>query len=235
MEKSVDISMVKFDEKGLVPAIVQEENGEVLMLAYMNEESLKKTIETGLTWFFSRSRNKLWQKGETSGNIQEVKEISYDCDGDTLLVRVHQRGVACHTGSYSCFRDRKLMGETNHIALVDEKPENSLAIVLNDLYNVIQDRLLNPVPGSYTNYLFEKGQDKILKKVGEEAVETVIASKNMKKEDVLYEMGDLWYHCLVLLAFHKLTPDELLAELMGRRKGGNYHKFEGKTGERPDM
>ena len=148
MEKAIDISMVKFDENGLVPAIIQEENGEVLMLAYMNEESLKKTVETGFTWFFSRSRNKLWQKGETSGNVQTVKEISYDCDGDTLLVRVHQRGVACHTGSYSCFRDRKIMGETKHIELVDEKNENSLAIVLNDLYNVIQDRLLNPVPGS---------------------------------------------------------------------------------------
>ena len=99
---SVDISKVKFDEKGLVPAIVQEESGQVLMLAYMNKESLEKTIETGLTWFWSRSRSCLWQKGETSGNIQQVKEVSYDCDGDTLLVRVHQHGVACHTGTYSC-------------------------------------------------------------------------------------------------------------------------------------
>lgn len=231
----MDISMVKFDENGLVPAIVQEENGQVLMLAYMNEESLKKTIETGYTWFYSRSRQKLWQKGETSGNIQEVKELSYDCDGDTLLVRVHQRGVACHTGSYSCFSGRKLMGSDNHIALVEELPEKSLAVVLNDLYNVIQERRLHPVEGSYTNYLFEKGQDKILKKVGEEAVETVIASKNMKKEEVLYEMGDLWYHCLVLLAYHNLSPDELLEELLNRRKGGAYHKFTGKTGERPDM
>jgi phosphoribosyl-ATP pyrophosphohydrolase/phosphoribosyl-AMP cyclohydrolase len=107
--------------------------------------------------------------------------------------------------------------------------------VLNDLYNVIQERQLNPVEGSYTNYLFEKGQDKILKKVGEEAVETVIASKNNKSEEVLYEMGDLWYHCLVLLAYHKLTPDQLLDELMSRRKGGSYHKFTGKTGVRPEM
>lgn len=229
----IDIGTVKFDEKGLVPAIVQEENGQVLMLAYMNEESLKKTIETGYTWFYSRSRKKLWQKGETSGNIQEVRELFYDCDGDTLLVKVHQRGVACHTGSYSCFSGRKLLGSQNDIALIDEKPENSLAVVLNDLYNVIQDRRLHPVEGSYTNYLFKNGQDKILKKVGEEAVETVIASKNMSKKEVLYEMGDLWYHCLVLLAFHNLTPDELLGELMNRRKGGSYHKFEGKTGERP--
>ena len=108
MNTSIDISMIHFDEKGLVPAIVQEENGEVLMLAYMNEESLKKTLETGFTWFYSRSRKKLWRKGETSGNVQQVKEISYDCDGDTLLVRVHQSGVACHTGTYSCFSGRRL-------------------------------------------------------------------------------------------------------------------------------
>lgn len=232
----IDITKVKFDEKGLVPAIVQEENGQVLMLAYMNEESLKKTIETGYTWFYSRSRQALWNKGETSGNVQRVKEISYDCDGDTLLVRVHQTGVACHTGSYTCFSGRKLYSEAEKgIAVVEQPEETSLTTVLNELYDVIQDRQLNPVEGSYTNYLFEKGQDKILKKVGEEAVETVIASKNNSKQEVLYEMGDLWYHCLVLLAYHQLTPDELLGELMGRRKGASYHKFTGKTGVRPEM
>ena len=121
-ENTIDISMVKFDEKGLVPAVVQEENGQVLMLAYMNEESLKKTLETGYTWLFSRSRQKLWQKGETSGNVQKVKEISYDCDGDTLLVRVHQTGVACHTGTYTCFSGRKLAGgEEKGIAVVPPK------------------------------------------------------------------------------------------------------------------
>ena len=234
---SVDISKVHFDEKGLVPAIVQEESGQVLMLAYMNRESLEKTIETGLTWFYSRSRQRLWQKGEESGNIQQVKEISYDCDGDTLLVRVHQRGVACHTGTYSCFSGRRLHPEKNDksVAVVPPEKQQSLAIVLNELYDVIQDRRLNPVEGSYTNYLFDKGQDKILKKVGEEAVETVIASKNNSKKEVLYEMGDLWYHCLVLLAYHKLSPDELLGELMSRRKGGAYHQFTGKTGNRPDL
>lgn len=231
----MDISMVKFDEKGLVPAIVQEENGQVLMLAYMNRESLEKTLETGYTWFYSRSREKLWQKGETSGNVQQVKEISYDCDGDTLLVRVHQTGVACHTGSYSCFSGRRIGESNQELAVVPPKDETSLAEILYDLYSVIQDRRLHPVDGSYTNYLFEKGQDKILKKVGEEAVETVIASKNMRKEDILYEMGDLWYHCLVLLAFHNIRPEELFAELMSRRKGGSYHKYTGKTGERPDM
>ena len=236
MSKDIDISMIKFDEKGLVPAVVQEENGQVLMLAYMNAESLQKTIETGYTWYYSRSRQKLWNKGEESGNKQQVKEISYDCDGDTLLIKVHQTGVACHTGTYTCFSGRKLVEEKEKgLVVVEPEQETSLATVLNDLYNVIQERQLNPVEGSYTNYLFEKGQDKILKKVGEEAVETVIASKNNKSEEVLYEMGDLWYHCLVLLAYHKLTPDQLLDELMSRRKGGNYHKFTGKTGVRPDM
>ncbi|WP_026765998.1 bifunctional phosphoribosyl-AMP cyclohydrolase/phosphoribosyl-ATP diphosphatase HisIE [Selenomonas ruminantium] len=233
---AVDISMIKFDDKGLVPAVVQEENGQVLMLAYMNKESLEKTIETGYTWYYSRSRQRLWNKGEESGNKQKVKEISYDCDGDTLLIKVHQTGVACHTGTYTCFSGRKLVEEKEKgLVVVEPEQETSLATVLNDLYNVIQERQLNPVEGSYTNYLFEKGQDKILKKVGEEAVETVIASKNNKSEEVLYEMGDLWYHCLVLLAYHKLTPDQLLDELMSRRKGGNYHKFTGKTGVRPDM
>lgn len=236
MDRNVDISMVKFDENGLIPAIVQEENGQVLMLAYMNEEALQKTIVTGYTWFYSRSRQSLWNKGEISGNKQKVRDISYDCDGDTLLIKVHQTGVACHTGSYSCFSGRQLFGwEEKGVAVVPQEPQVSLTAVLNDLYNVIQDRQINPVEGSYTNYLFEKGQDKILKKVGEEAVETVIASKNNSREEVLYEMGDLWYHCLVLLAYHKLSPDQLLHELMNRRTGRNYHQFTGKTGVRPDV
>ena len=192
-ENTIDISMVKFDEKGLVPAVVQEENGQVLMLAYMNEESLKKTLETGYTWFFSRSR-------------------------------------------HTCFSGRKLMGgEEKGVAVVPPAKKADLAAVLYDLYNVIQDRRLNPVEGSYTNYLFDKGQDKILKKVGEEAVETIIASKNNVCKEILYEMGDLWYHCLVLLAYHNISPEELFAELMGRRKGASYHKFTGKTGVRPDL
>lgn len=159
MQNNVDISMVKFDEKGLVPAIVQEENGQVLMLAYMNEESLKKTLETGYTWFFSRSRQQLWQKGETSGNVQRVREISYDCDGDTLLVRVHQTGVACHTGTYTCFSGRKLTGEEEKgVAVIPPEKEANLATVIYDLYHVIQDRRLNPIEGSYTNYLSRKGR-----------------------------------------------------------------------------
>ena len=230
----IDFDKIKFDERGLVPAIVQEESGQVLMLAYMNRESLEKTLETGYTWFYSRSRQKLWQKGETSGNVQQVKELYYDCDGDTLLVKVHQTGVACHTGSYSCFSGRRLDENDKSLAVVKQPPQEDLALVLYELYSVIKDRQRHPVEGSYTNYLFGKGQDKILKKVGEEAVETIIASKNGEKSEILYEMGDLWYHCLVLLAFHGIKPEDLFEELMSRRKGGNYHKFTGKTGERPN-
>lgn len=229
----IDISKIKFDEKGLVPTVVQEESGQVLMLAYMNEESLKKTLETGYTWFYSRSRKKLWNKGEESGNVQQVKAIYYDCDGDTLLVRVHQTGVACHTGTYSCFSGRRLDKNDNLPAVIEQPEQENLALVLYELYSVIKDRRRHPVEGSYTNYLFDKGQDKILKKVGEEAVETIIASKNGDHADIIYEMGDLWYHCLVLLAYHGIKPEELFSELMNRRKGGSYHKFEGKTGERP--
>lgn len=222
----MNLDQIKFDNAGLVPAIVQDENGQVLMLAYMNVESLQKTLESGFTCFYSRSRKCLWRKGEISGNLQRVKEISYDCDGDTLLVRVHQIGVACHTGSYSCFTN-PLLEKKNSIAVLGEQevPQNSLSTILSDLYTVISDRKLHPVDGSYTNYLFKNGQDKILKKVGEEAVETIIASKNMNKEEILYEMGDLWYHCLVLLAFHNISPNDLLAELQNRRSGGAYHKF----------
>ena len=233
MADSIDISMIKFDSNGLVPAIIQDENEQVLMLAYMNEESLQKTLDTGYTWFYSRSRQKLWQKGETSGNVQEVKQINYDCDGDTLLIRVKQKGVACHTGTYSCFSGRRLGKNDKALATIGQEQEQNFALVINELYSVIKDRQRHPVEGSYTNYLFTKGHDKILKKVGEEAVETIIASKNLEKEDIIYEMGDLWYHCLVLLAYHGITPEELFAELMNRRKGGNYHKFTGKSGKRP--
>ena len=233
---NVDLSMIQFDAHGLVPVVVQEENNQVLMLAYMNREALEKTIETGAAWYYSRSRKKLWKKGETSGNVQRVQELSYDCDGDTLLLRVKQTGVSCHTGSYSCFSGRKLYrASENSIVPVDTKDDMPLAEILSDLYQVIQSRRLHPVEGSYTNYLFDKGQDKILKKLGEETAETIIASKNNIREDVLYEMGDLWYHCLVLLAFHNIVPDELFVELMNRRSGGSYHQFTGKDGVRPDV
>lgn len=212
---------IKFDECGLIPAIIQQEQtGVVLMLAYMNKESLLKTVETGVTWFFSRSRKSLWQKGETSGHVQQVKHIAYDCDGDTLLIKVEQAGAACHEGTLSCF-SRKLGEATiqdEKIVDTDKVYGKSVATVLHELYHVINDRKQNPLAGSYTTYLFEKGQDKILKKVGEEAAETIIGSKNNSKEELLYEMADLWYHCLVLLVQHDVSLSELLEELQKRRK-----------------
>ena len=231
-----DLDKIKFDAQGLVPAVVQDaKTNAVVMLAYMNRESLKLTLETGYTWFWSRSRQELWNKGATSGNMQQVKDIYYDCDGDTLLVIVHQQGSgACHTGTYSCFSGRNLLPKDKELAVVEQQPESwQLAGILRELYDVIKDRQINPKEGSYTNYLFEKGQDKILKKVGEEAVETVIASKNMDKSEVVYEMGDLWYHCLVLLAYHNIKPEAIFEELIKRHNGGDYHKFTGKNGIRP--
>jgi len=215
----INVDQLKFDDKGLIPAIVQDSvSGKVLMLAYMNKEALAKTLESGVTWFYSRSRSSLWQKGETSGNIQKVREIRYDCDGDTLLVSVEQTGAACHEGTFSCF-SRILGGEKQGDQVFDPaKVYGSAATVLQELYHVIADRKANPQEGSYTTYLFTKGQDKILKKVGEEAAETLIGSKNNDKDEILYEMADLWYHCLVLLAYHNITPAELLTELHKRRK-----------------
>lgn len=217
----MNLEKIKFSADGLIPVIVQEhKSGTVLMLAYMNSESLAKTLETGVTWFYSRSRKRLWQKGETSGNVQRVCEIYYDCDGDTLLAKVEQSGAACHEGTLSCF-SRKLGEAEKNIAPivdVDQLYGQSVSTILHELYQVIADRKLNPKEGSYTTYLFDKGQDKILKKVGEEAAETLIASKNQSKEELLYEMADLWYHCLVLLAYHDVGPSELLSELQKRRK-----------------
>lgn len=212
---------IKFDAHGLVPAIIQDEaSGTVLMLAYMNQEALQKTTDTGVTWFYSRSRRSLWQKGETSGHIQKVKSMYYDCDADAVLVKVDQTGAACHEGTFSCF-SRNLLDDTSKHEVLMPPTEiygKSAINIVYELYHVINDRKHNPKEGSYTNYLFEKGQDKILKKVGEEAAETIIASKNNSKQEILYEMADLWYHCLVLLAHHDITPTELMNELNGRRK-----------------
>jgi phosphoribosyl-ATP pyrophosphohydrolase/phosphoribosyl-AMP cyclohydrolase len=212
------VENVKFNQHGLIPAVIQDgATGTVLMLAYMNKEALEKTIATGVTWFYSRSRNCLWQKGETSGHIQKVQEMYYDCDGDTLLVKVEQIGAACHEGTFSCF-SRRLEPGHQEIGGNNKIYERPAPHILYELYHVINGRKTSPKEGSYTNYLFEKGQDKILKKVGEEAAETIIASKNNSKEEILYEMADLWYHCLVLLAFHDITPTELMDELTSRRK-----------------
>ena len=220
---SIDISKIKFNEQGLVPAIVQDIKKNVLMLAYMNEEALSNTLTTGTAWYWSRSRKELWHKGDTSGHFQKVKAVQYDCDGDTILLTVEQEGVACHTGSYTCFDERYLL----------EGNVPDTATILDDIFAVIKDRQQNPQEGSYTNYLFTKGEDKILKKIGEEAVETVIAAKGGSADELIYEMSDTIYHLLVLLAEKNLTPTDLYKELAKRHGGGPYHKFTGKTGIRP--
>ena len=210
------LERIKFDASGLVPAIIQDAaTGTVLMLAYMNRESLAKTLETGRTWFYSRSRQELWNKGATSGHVQTVKEMFYDCDGDTLLVKVEQTGAACHEGTYSCFSRR--FGEPE--STLTERPALATSEVLTELFAVLEDRRQNPQEGSYTSSLFAKGEDRILKKIGEEAAETIIAAKNHSQGEVIYEMADLWYHCLVLLAAHKIDFAALIEELGKRRSG----------------
>jgi len=191
---------IKFNEQGLIPAIVQSEaDGTVLMMAWMNQESLTKTIETGETWFWSRSRQELWNKGGTSGNKQAVVSLGIDCDGDTLLVRVNEQGPACHTGERSCFE--------NGI----REPH-----ILNRLYGKVLERREENIEGSYTVYLFTKGLDKILKKVGEEASEVIIAAKNRDPKELVSETADLLYHLTVLLAEQGVRPEAVEAELEKR-------------------
>ncbi len=209
------IKDLKFDEKGLIPAVAQDSiSGEVLMLAYMNEESIKATIETGHATYFSRSRNELWEKGATSGNFQDVVSMYVDCDMDAIVLKVKQTGNACHTGNRSCFYRRVEDGGLVEIPTgLAARPG-----ILYDVYDVIVDRVKNPKPGSYTNYLFEKGIDKMLKKVGEEASEVIIASKNYVKSEVQYETADLLYHLSVVLVEQGLTWDDIFAELQKRYK-----------------
>ena len=211
---------LKFDDRGLIPAIVQDaKSRQVLMMAYMNQEALNQTVATGRTWFYSRSRQSLWMKGETSGNIQTVQEIRYDCDQDTLLVLVEQTGGACHTGHYSCFY-RTLDGEEQEPALFDAdmvyQGKEGPAILL-ELMDVISQRQKERPEGSYTTYLFDKGTDKILKKVGEESAEVIIAAKNPDKSELIYEASDLIYHLLVLLVEKGIDITEIFTELRSRR------------------
>ena len=212
MESAAGAGTIRWDERGLVPAIVQDAHtGQVLMLAYMNQEALEQTLQTGETWFWSRSRGELWHKGATSGNRQRVIDLRYDCDADTLLVRAEPTGPACHTGRQSCFY-RRLPGE-------DEVPLPTPAGgVLDHLEAVIQDRKVNPRPGSYTCELFAAGQPRILKKVGEEAIETIVAAQSEGDERLLSELADLTYHALVLLAARDLSWADVENEL-GRRFG----------------
>ena len=198
----------KLNKDGMVPVIAQDyRTGEVLMLAYMNEEAFYKTITTGKMTYYSRSRKTLWVKGETSGNIQYVKVLTADCDRDTILAKVSQVGVACHTGAYSCFH--------NEIVHKEYLESNPLKVFENE-YAIIKDRKIHPKDGSYTNYLFDKGLDKILKKVGEEATEIVIAAKNPDPEEIKYEAADFLYHLMVLMVEKGLTWEDITGELSQR-------------------
>lgn len=221
MSKEEILDIIRFDNQGLVPAIIQDcASGQVLMLAYMNREALEKTLESGCTWFYSRSRQQLWMKGESSGHVQKVKDISYDCDEDSLLIQVEQQGVACHTGHYSCFY-RDIQGVEKEPRIFDmEKIYRDGAsgpAILYELYDVITGRKENMPAGSYTAYLFEKGIDKILKKVGEETAEVIIASKNPDKGELVYEASDLLYHLMVLMVEKGVSLQEIFAELRSRR------------------
>ena len=202
----LNIDELKFDSNGLIPAIVvDDDSGDVLMLAYMNKESLKISLEKKLTCFWSRSRNELWLKGATSGNYQHIKEIKADCDRDTLLVFVKPDGPACHLGNYSCFVDD-----------VEERTEEEHErFTLCGLMELIKGRKNEKIEGSYTSYLFEKGLDKILKKIGEESSEVIIAAKNDKKETI-YEISDLIYHMLVLMAEMDIEIKDIIKELASR-------------------
>ena len=201
----LNIEELKFDEKGLIPAIVVDyATKKVLTLAYMNKESLKISLEKGLTCFYSRSRQELWRKGETSGNTQKVVKITADCDLDALTVEVIKAGPACHTGADSCF---------NEVIFDDE---NSSSFSADALFELIKGRKTDKKEGSYTTYLFEKGIDKILKKVGEESTEVIIAGKANDKKDTIYEIADLYYHVMVLMVEMGISIDDVMSELASR-------------------
>ena len=207
-ESALDFDTFKLDANGLIPCIVQDyKTQEVLMMAYMNKESYYKTLETGRMTYYSRSRQKLWMKGEESGHFQFVKELIIDCDKDTILAKVSQIGAACHTGNPTCFFTplaKKEYDDTNPLT------------VFNQVYDVIMDRKEHPKEGSYTNYLFDKGIDKILKKVGEECTEIVIAAKNPDPEEIKYEISDFLYHCMVLMVERGVTWEDITKELDNR-------------------
>lgn len=202
----MDINELVFDENGLIPAIVVDvKNNEVLTLAYMNKESLEISLKEKRTCFFSRKRQALWRKGETSGNFQSIVSITSDCDNDALLVKVIKEGPACHTGENSCFYNTLY---ANGI--------NNSDFSVSSLASLIEERKQNPKGGSYTNYLFEKGLDKILKKVGEESSEVIIGAKNNDKNETIYEIADLTYHILVLMSQMDISTDDVLSELKSR-------------------
>lgn len=211
---------LKFDDKGLIPAVVQDINsGSVVMVAYMDKKALKRTQETGLTWFYSRSRKKYWQKGETSGNIQRVKEIRYDCDLDCLLVLINQEGVGCHTGQKSCFHNI-LDSNGNQPSPLPEIVKSVKTVksnIFNELFTVIESRKKYLPENSYTAKLFKEGLDKIISKVEEESAEVTEAAREKSKKDLTWESADLIYHLFVLLAEKDITIEDLQDELSRRR------------------
>jgi phosphoribosyl-ATP pyrophosphohydrolase/phosphoribosyl-AMP cyclohydrolase len=212
----------KFDEQGLLPAVIQDWlDGTVLMLGYMNQEAITKTLETKSVHFWSRSRKKLWEKGETSGHRLQVKELFIDCDRDTILVKAQPAGPTCHTGERACFFSR--IEEQGRIG--QEKTQGASGGILEGMLRIIRDRRANPQSGSYTTKLFEGGHDKILKKVAEEAGEVLLASKGGKKEEIVYEVADLFFHTLMVLGYHDVALQEIYQEL-GKRFG--------KSGLRPE-
>ena len=239
MNKSDILSQVKFNKEGLIPVIIQDEmTKQVLMLAYMNKESLEKTLEERRTCFYSRSRRELWFKGNTSGNIQLVKKIVLDCDNDALLILVEQKGVACHTGNYSCFFKEVKSGKIKEIKL---EPSPSLqkehaeklkspqeegrrkqskidSEIINEIYQVIQNRKLNYQSDSYVCKLLANPEDLLPKKIGEEAAEVIIALKDKEKSAIIYEVADLCFHTLVALGNFNISPQEIFEELKRRRK-----------------
>jgi phosphoribosyl-ATP pyrophosphohydrolase/phosphoribosyl-AMP cyclohydrolase len=218
----------------LIPAIIQDSStNEVLMFAFMSKESLGKSIKTGMTYFWSRSRKKIWHKGETSGNIQKIKEIKYDCDNDTLLVRVDQTGNACHTGNKSCFYNDLSIKDALGGKKLDLKKLSFITYdggdtysskaskeinILDELYSIVDSRIKEKSDNSYTYSLHKKGLDEIVKKIGEESTEIILASKHQSKKRVIYEIADLIYHLIVLMVEKKITLDEVFSELKSRRK-----------------
>lgn len=208
LRNAIPTDKIRYDEKGLVPAIVQDYlDGTVLMMAWMNSESLQKTLETGETWFWSRSRQEFWHKGATSGHTQKIKSIRYDCDSDAILVSVEQIGdIACHTGERSCFHK------------IDGSIISPPADTLSQVFQVICDRRDNPNEGSYTCKLFAGGDNKILKKIGEEGAEVVMAFKDDNAEEIAGEVADLFYHTMVALAHHKVDIKDVYRKLQERRR-----------------
>lgn len=202
----INIDELKFDEKGLIPAVVQDAvNGRVLTVAYMNRESIEISMKEGRTCFFSRSRQEMWRKGETSGNFQHIVSMTADCDKDALLVKVEKDGPACHLGNESCFHDNMLWES-------DELSE----FTLEGLYQLLEGRMKDKPEGSYTTYLFEKGIDKILKKVGEECTEVIIAGKADDKKETVYEIADLAYHIMVMMVQMGISVEDVHRELASR-------------------